>query len=60
LTLHVGRSDARALTPGVLDLMVGGKLSPGSVTTNVASFEDAERARRDHCRANAVKTILVA
>jgi hypothetical protein len=44
----------------VLDLMVGGKLIPGSVTTNVASFEDAERPRRDHCRANAVKTILVA
>ncbi|HEY1988819.1 MAG TPA: alcohol dehydrogenase catalytic domain-containing protein [Acidimicrobiales bacterium] len=60
VTLHIGRSHARALIPGVLDLMVSGQLHPESVTTSIASFEDAESALHDHCRANAVKTILVA
>jgi alcohol dehydrogenase len=30
------------------------------VTTNVASFDDAPAALRDHCHGNALKTILIA
>jgi alcohol dehydrogenase len=60
LTLHVGRSHARALIPEVLALMAAGRLRPELVTTRVASFDDAPSALREHCRDDAIKTILVA
>jgi alcohol dehydrogenase len=60
VTLHVGRSHVRAVMPDVLQLMASGKLRPELVTTNVASFDDAPKALREHCNAEAIKTILTA
>jgi alcohol dehydrogenase len=60
-TLHVGRTDVRALIPRVLDLMTDGNLRPELVTTNVASLDEAPRVLREHLRDPAsVKTVLVA
>jgi alcohol dehydrogenase len=39
VTLHVGRSHARALIPQVLDLVSSGKLRPELVTTDLASID---------------------
>jgi len=60
VTLHIGRAHIRALIPDVLELMASGRLQPEVVTTNVASFNDAPAALRDHCHGNALKTILIA
>jgi alcohol dehydrogenase len=59
VTFHVGRSHPRTLIPEVLALMSNGRLHPEAVTTNVAALDDAPQALRDHCRTDAVKTILV-
>jgi alcohol dehydrogenase len=60
VTLHVGRTHARALIPRVLDLMLDGRLRPELVTTNVASLEDAPTALREHFLGGGVKTVLTA
>jgi alcohol dehydrogenase len=60
VTLHIGRSHVRAVMPEVLQLMASGELRPELVTTNVASFDDAPEALREHCNAEAIKTILTA
>jgi alcohol dehydrogenase len=60
LTIHVGRSHARTNIPRVLALMSDGRLHPEVVTTNIASFDEAPDALREHCGEEAVKTVLVA
>jgi alcohol dehydrogenase len=60
VTLHIGRSHARALMPDVLALIAGGRLEPRHVVTSVARLDDAPAALREHCQPGAVKTILVA
>lgn len=60
ITLHIGRTHARTVIPHVLALMDEKGLRPENVTTNVASFDDAPAALREHCRDEAIKTIFVA
>lgn len=60
VTLHVGRAHVRPVIPEVLALMAAGRLHPERVTTNVASFDDAAEALREHCYGGALKTILTA
>ncbi len=60
VTMHIGRSHARAIIPEVLELMIDGTLQPELVTTQVAPVEDALQALDQHCREGAVKTILTA
>lgn len=59
VSLRISRSDARAIIPEVLDLMVQGKLSPELVTTQLASIDDAVPALERHMRGGETKTILV-
>ncbi|WP_396913778.1 zinc-binding dehydrogenase [Mycolicibacterium sp.] len=58
VTLHIGRSHIRHHIPRVLDLIATGQLKPELATTNVASFDDAPAALREHCEHDALKTIL--
>jgi alcohol dehydrogenase len=58
VTLHVGRTQARAVIPSVLELMADGRLRPELVTDCLADFDDAPRALHDHARGNATKTIV--
>lgn len=60
VTLHIGRTHARAVMPAVLELIADGRLTPQAVVTNVARLDDAPTALREHCEPGAVKTILVA
>lgn len=60
LTVHISRVNARAVIPEVLQLISAGSLRPETVTTTVASIEDAPAALREHYLAGAVKTILTA
>jgi alcohol dehydrogenase len=59
-TLHVGRTHARALIPGALELVASGRLQPLDVNTRIASFGEAPRVLAEHCRGGVVKTILTA
>lgn len=59
VTLHIGRSHARAEIPAVLDLVASGAIRPAEVTTNVADLDDAPRALREHVLGEATKTVLV-
>ena len=59
VTLRVSRSDARAIIPEVLDLMVAGKLHPEAVTTQLAPIDDAVSALELHMRGASTKTILI-
>jgi len=58
-TLHVGRTHARAVIPGVLELVADGRLAPERVTTHVADLDDAPRALTAHARGDATKTVFV-
>jgi alcohol dehydrogenase len=60
VTLHFGRTNARALMPGVLELIVAGRLRPEAVTTCVAELDDAPAALREHFLGGGVKTVLTA
>jgi alcohol dehydrogenase len=60
VTLHFGRTHARALMPAVLELITAGKLDPGPVVTNVAPLKDAPGALEDHFRGGGIKTVLTA
>lgn len=57
-TLVVARSHARALIPGVLDLMTRGELQPERVTTVLAAMDEAPAALSDHMRGGSTKTIV--
>lgn len=58
-TLHIGRSNARAIIPHVLELIAAERLRPEAVTDHVAPLDDAPRALREHALGNATKTILL-
>jgi alcohol dehydrogenase len=60
MTLHVGRTHARALIPRVLELMLDGRLQPQDVTTTVASLDDAPAALREHFLGAGIKAVLTA
>ncbi|MFH8556187.1 alcohol dehydrogenase catalytic domain-containing protein [Streptomyces celluloflavus] len=57
-TLHVGRTHARALIPGVLALMADGRLRPQDVITELSALDDAPRTLGRHIRGDATKTVL--
>jgi alcohol dehydrogenase len=59
VTVHVGRSHARAEIPAVLELVAAGKVRPAEVTTNLADLDDAPRALREHVLGEATKTVLL-
>jgi alcohol dehydrogenase len=60
VTIHIGRSNARTVIPGVLEMMTDGRLQPQRVATLTAPVSDAVDALREHCRDDAIKTILTA
>lgn len=57
-TLIVARSHARALVPGVLDLVAQERLWPERVTTVLAPMDDAATALNDHLRGGSTKTVV--
>jgi alcohol dehydrogenase len=59
VTYHVGRSNARAVIPQVLELMAAGRLRPGDVTTALGRLDEAPSALREHVLGDVTKTILV-
>lgn len=59
VTLRVSRSDARAVIPEVLEMMVAGTLKPEMVTTQLEKIDDAAAALERHMRGGETKTILV-
>jgi alcohol dehydrogenase len=58
-TLTVARSHIRTVIPDVLDLVAAGRIHPESVTTTIASYEDAPKVLSGHLRGAATKTILI-
>jgi alcohol dehydrogenase len=54
----IGRTHARAVIPGVLELIADRRLHPEHVTTNVADLDDAPSAISEHVRSDATKTIF--
>jgi alcohol dehydrogenase len=58
MTLHVGRTHARALIPRVLALMARGDLRPLDVSTRVAPIDEAPAVLAEHFRGGVIKTIL--
>jgi alcohol dehydrogenase len=60
MTLHVGRTHARALIPRVLDLIAAGDLRPLDVSTRIAPLDEAPRALSEHFRGGVIKTVLTA
>jgi alcohol dehydrogenase len=60
VTLHVGRTHARALIPKVLELMLDGRLAPERVISTVAPLDDAPRALREHFLSGGIKAVLSA
>jgi alcohol dehydrogenase len=60
MTLHVGRTHARALIPKVLEMMRAGRISPESVITSVDSLDDAPTALREHFLGGGIKAVLTA
>jgi alcohol dehydrogenase len=59
-TLHIGRTHVRHLIPEVLELMLDGRLRPETVTTTVASIDEAPVVLREHFLGGGVKTVLTA
>jgi alcohol dehydrogenase len=58
VTLHLGRTHARALMPAVLELIASGRLDPRPVITTVASLEEAPDALAEHFRGGGTKAVL--
>jgi alcohol dehydrogenase len=58
VTLHMGRTHARALIPRVLELMARDQLRPLEVNTRVASIDEAPAVLAEHCRGGVIKTVL--
>jgi alcohol dehydrogenase len=58
MTLHVGRTHARALIPRVLELIRQADLRPLDVSTRVASIDEAPSVLAEHFRGGVIKTIL--
>jgi alcohol dehydrogenase len=59
VTFHVGRTNARAVIPQVLELLAERRLRPESVISDLGALDDAPRALRDHVLGDATKTVLV-
>ena len=59
VTLRIGRAHARALIPGVLDLMASGRLHPETVTSTLGPLDDAPQILAGHFRAGGIKAVLV-
>jgi alcohol dehydrogenase len=60
VTLHLGRTHARALIPRVLELLVRDQLRPLELSTRIASIDDAPAVLAEHVRGGTIKTILTA
>jgi alcohol dehydrogenase len=60
MTLHIGRTHARALIPKVLELMREGQIQPESVITSVDSLDNAPNALREHFLGGGIKAVLKA
>jgi alcohol dehydrogenase len=60
VTLHVGRTHARALIPQVLELMLDGRLAPERVTSTVAPLDQAPQVLREHFLGGGIKAVLTA
>lgn len=58
VTLHMGRTHARALIPQVLELIVSGDLRPLEVSTRIASLDEAPAVLAEHRRGGIIKTVL--
>jgi len=58
MTLHVGRTHARALIPRVLELLAREHLRPLDVSTRVASLDEAPTVLAEHFRGGVIKTVL--
>ncbi|WP_169747988.1 zinc-dependent alcohol dehydrogenase [Pseudonocardia acaciae] len=59
-SFHVGRTNARALMPGVLDLMAAGRFHPERVISTHGALDDAPRLLARHYRSSDIKTVLSA
>jgi alcohol dehydrogenase len=57
-SFHVGRTNARALIPEVLELMASGRFRPELVISAEGSLDDAPRLLGAHYRTADIKTIL--
>lgn len=60
VTLHFGRTHARALMPAVLELMRDGRLRPQEVVTTVAPLDHAPSVLHEHFRSGGAKAVLTA
>jgi alcohol dehydrogenase len=60
VSFRIARTHVRMLIPHVLELMSDGRLRPETVTTTVASLDDATSALHDHLVGDSTKTILTA
>lgn len=60
VTLHVGLTHARALIPQVLELMLDDRFHPETVTTSLASLDEAPQVLREHFLSGGVKAVLTA
>ena len=58
VTLHVGRSHARAVIPDVLELMAEGRLRAGAGDDPGRPIDEAPAALAEHMRGASTKTIL--
>ncbi len=58
MTLHVGRTHARTLIPGVLELMLEHNLRPLEVSTRIAPLDEAPAILAEHFRGGVLKTVL--
>jgi alcohol dehydrogenase len=58
VTLHLGRTHARALIPRVLELIAREQLRPLEVSTRIASIDEAPAVLAEHCRGGVIKTVL--
>lgn len=60
VTVHLGRSSARANLPAVLRLMAAGQLPLDRVTDGRGRLDDAPRVLHEHLRSGATKTVITA
>jgi alcohol dehydrogenase len=60
VTLHIGRTDARATMPPALELMSAGRFRPEEVFSTLGSLEDAPALLDRHYRTDDIKTVLTA
>jgi alcohol dehydrogenase len=58
MTLHMGRTHARALIPHVLELILSEDLRPLDVSTRIAPIDEAPAVLAEHFRGGVIKTVL--